>query len=119
MAHAFIPHPRFPPHNMDSTRKVAKYLAVIALLVVAVAILYVDQFPDVRYKLAWDAGKQKAASLNAVFTYSNSNGECPEHRYEGVKIVSRAPDIMLINGFMSQEEADALIRLAFVLFGCS
>ena len=37
---------------------------------------------------------------------------CPEHQFDSVKIVSRAPDIMVIDGFLTKFEAEYLMKLA-------
>ena len=37
---------------------------------------------------------------------------CPEHQFDSVKIVSRAPDIMVIEGFLTKFEAEHLMKLA-------
>lgn len=37
---------------------------------------------------------------------------CPVHKYDGVRMVSRKPEIMLIDGFLSEREADVLLNLA-------
>src|SRR5271170_64964 len=40
---------------------------------------------------------------------------CPAHHFESVKIVSRAPDIMLIEGFVTEAEAEFLVKTAYFL----
>jgi hypothetical protein len=37
---------------------------------------------------------------------------CPPHYFSSVKIVSRAPDIIVIEGFLSKEEAEYLVNFA-------
>jgi|SRR5271170_271884 len=39
---------------------------------------------------------------------------CPAHQFESVKIVSRAPDIMLIEGFVTEAEAAFLVKTAYI-----
>lgn len=39
---------------------------------------------------------------------------CPAHKFKSVRHLSRAPDIMVIEGFLSSEEADALLELAYL-----
>jgi hypothetical protein len=38
---------------------------------------------------------------------------CPVHRFNGVRMLSRKPDIILIDGFLSGREAEALLNLAY------
>ena len=37
---------------------------------------------------------------------------CPEHQFQSVKFLSRSPDMMLITGFMTEVEAEFLVRIA-------
>ena len=39
---------------------------------------------------------------------------CPAHQYDSVKVISRSPDIMIIEGFLTKFEAEYLIKLAYV-----
>ena len=39
---------------------------------------------------------------------------CPIHQFGSVKIVSRAPDIMLIEGFVTEAEATFLVKAAYI-----
>ena len=41
-----------------------------------------------------------------------SNG-CPAHKFKSVRQLSRAPDIMIIEGFLTAEEAEALLEIAY------
>ena len=38
---------------------------------------------------------------------------CPVHKYDRVRIVSRRPEIMLIEGFLSEREAEAILNMAY------
>jgi hypothetical protein len=38
---------------------------------------------------------------------------CPVHKFSGVRIVSRRPEIILIDGFLTDHEARALITIAY------
>ena len=42
---------------------------------------------------------------------------CPIHQFGSVKIVSRAPDIMLIEGFVTEAEAAFLVKTAYIPCG--
>lgn len=37
---------------------------------------------------------------------------CPEHHFKSVRQLSRAPDIMIIDGFLSNVEAEFLVKAA-------
>jgi hypothetical protein len=38
---------------------------------------------------------------------------CPLHQFDSVKVLSRSPDIMIIEGFLTKFEAEYLINLAY------
>ena len=37
---------------------------------------------------------------------------CPDHQFKSVRLVSRSPEIILIDGFLTEEEAAALVLMA-------
>lgn len=37
---------------------------------------------------------------------------CPDHQFKSVRLVSRSPEIMIIDGFLTEEEAAALVLMA-------
>ena len=37
---------------------------------------------------------------------------CPKHRFTSVQLVSRVPKMILIEGFMTESEAEFLVRIA-------
>jgi len=39
---------------------------------------------------------------------------CPKHQFESVRFISRSPEIILIDGFLTKAEADALVRIAYL-----
>ena len=39
---------------------------------------------------------------------------CPAHKFKSVRHLSRAPDIMIIEGFLTPEEADVLVEVAYL-----
>jgi len=54
---------------------------------------------------------QGAQSLD-VLPATLPNG-CPAHKFKSVRHLSRAPDIMVIEGFLTPEEANALVEVAY------
>jgi hypothetical protein len=38
--------------------------------------------------------------------------ECPDHKFTSVRQLSRAPDVMIIEGFLTKFEADYLVDIA-------
>jgi hypothetical protein len=53
----------------------------------------------------------------AVFNLADHYRQgCPDHKFDSVMHVSRTPPIMLIEGFMTQAEADFLVKLGY--FNC-
>jgi hypothetical protein len=47
--------------------------------------------------------------IDEAAKYENS---CPFHQFDSVKVVSRAPDVMIIEGFLTKFEAEHLLELA-------
>lgn len=39
---------------------------------------------------------------------------CPKHQFDSVRFISRSPEIILIDGFLTKAEADALVRIAYL-----
>lgn len=43
---------------------------------------------------------------------------CPKHRFTSIQFVSREPHMMLIEGFLTEAEAEILVNIAFPLALC-
>jgi len=61
------------------------------------------------------ATPQPSSSASPVFADDESAYEhsCPPHQYDSVKIVSRDPDILIVQGFLSPFERKYLVDLAY------
>lgn len=53
--------------------------------------------------------QETVAPFNLADNYRDS---CPDHQFKSVRLVSRSPEIMIIDGFITEEEADALVHMA-------
>jgi hypothetical protein len=104
--------PVLPPTN-----KWPKYVPLLGILTALLGAFSVNQFAvdfdplSIRQALSNFATPSKdnsPVSLGAQYR----NG-CPEHRFSSVKHLSRAPDIMVIEDFLTPAEAETLIRLAY------
>ncbi|KAI0143041.1 hypothetical protein GGR57DRAFT_370827 [Xylariaceae sp. FL1272] len=58
-------------------------------------------------------------SLLAIDTAGAKDPECPDHRFDGVHIFSRAPLVIYVDGFLSPTEREELLRLSEPLFAPS
>ena len=43
---------------------------------------------------------------------------CPKHRFTSIQFVSREPHMMLIEGFLTEAEAEILVNIAYPLTLC-
>jgi len=55
---------------------------------------------------------EPAAPVSLGEQYRNG---CPNHQFESVRIISRSPEIILIDGFLTKAEADVLVNMAYFL----
>ena len=39
---------------------------------------------------------------------------CPKHQFESIQLLSRSPPMMLISGFITEVEAEFLVRIAYL-----
>ena len=101
---------------MPAANKWPKYVQLLGILTALLAAFSVNQ-----YAIDFDLHSLRQAFSNfTTFKASTPpslgtqyrNG-CPEHRFTSVKHVSRAPDIMVIEDFLTPAEAEALIRIAY------
>jgi hypothetical protein len=87
------------------------YLNSIALfgLITALAFLNLD-FSTVNHPFGqlFKRTPTEVVTFNLADLYRQG---CPEHVFRSVIHVSRAPDIMIIEGFLTEAEADFLVQL--------
>lgn len=87
------------------------YLNSIALfgLITALAFLNLD-FSSVNnpFGQLFKRTPTEVVTFNLADVYRQG---CPEHVFSSVIHVSRAPDIMIIEGFLTEAEADFLVQL--------
>jgi len=107
---------RVPLWTMDN---ISKYVNVLGLLGVLTCILYVnplgDHLPIVVYParfahdtyLKYTADPPPRESLPPEY----ADG-CPAHKYKSVRLLSRSPDLLFIEGFLSHFEAEYLLNIA-------
>jgi hypothetical protein len=111
--------PSSPPKPTNPTiasgKSRSKYISVLGLLGFSLAILSVitrvASTSHVNIPFLNDFLK-KISGIGVIDEAAKYEHGCPEHRFDSVKIVSRAPDIIIIEGFLTKFEADYLIKLA-------
>jgi len=99
-----------------------KYINILGLLGFVTAIVYINPLTNDAPIIARANDFLKRAtgihfqtsslSKEEEFLAKYANG-CPAHQYSAVKIASRAPDIMVIENFLSPEEAEYLVKFAY------
>lgn len=101
-----------------------KYINILGLLGFVTAIVYINPLTSdapiiarANQFLKRTTGidfqqSSSSSSSEAAFLAKYANG-CPVHQYSAVKIVSRSPDIMVIENFVTSEEADYLVKFAY------
>jgi hypothetical protein len=99
-----------------------KYLNVLGLLGLLSAIIYVNPLAVSPSAITSVLKRSTSFSPPIIFEAEDpfeslaeeyrTNG-CPNHQFISVKRVSRIPDIVLIEGFLTKEEADFLVHAAY------
>jgi hypothetical protein len=103
---------------LASAKRAIYWSVVVGLIGVLVALVYVDRLPptvktltSVRYIL-----RQWLGELSPELTVDNLAAEyrkgCPAHKFTSVRILSREPSMMLIEGFLTDVEAEFLVKIA-------
>jgi hypothetical protein len=111
----------------------SKYLNLVGFIGLLVAIIYINPLAGVpppltklgkqisslltpatpklpaRGQVAWE----DTASWENLADLYRANG-CPEHRFKAVRRVSRDPEIILIENFLTPAEAQFLVHAAYV-----
>lgn len=98
---------------MEKSR--TKYLSVVGFLSILIAAVYIgNSVLTTNFSHSILAPIRFVSTTNAVDTLgARYRRECPTHRFKSVKIVSRKPDIMIIDEFLTPEEANVLIGAAY------
>jgi hypothetical protein len=83
----------------------------LLLLVVAYGAFFVDVIPfpsQLRFDRQGVSRKLTLDNLAAEYRKG-----CPKHQFESIQLLSRSPQMMLISGFMTEVEAEFLVRIAY------
>jgi hypothetical protein len=101
---------------LPTTNKWPKYVPLLGILTALLGALSVNQFAvdfdplSIRQAFSNFTTSKDNTPISLGAQYRNG---CPEHRFSSVKHLSRAPDIMVIEDFLTPAEAETLIRLAY------
>jgi len=95
-----------------------KYLNVVPILGVLVALAYIALesasiagiFTSVRGYFENLSNTQPEAGMKRLVQEYRKG--CPNHRFKSTQLLSRDPDIVLIEGFLTQAEAQFLVKAA-------
>jgi hypothetical protein len=109
------------PAKKDINNGWTKYINILGLLGFVTAIVYINPLTrdapiiaranDYLKRTTGIHFQSSSLSKEEEFLARYANG-CPPHHYSAVKIASRAPDIMVIENFVTKEEADYLVNFA-------
>ena len=59
-----------------------------------------------------------AKNVTPVHLADQYRNGCPHHQFDSVRIISRSPEIILIEGFLTKQEAEVLVQMAYVFKVC-
>jgi hypothetical protein len=102
----------------------AKYFNILGLLGLILALVYVNPFSGT--PPAFLSNSPVFARLNNLFKKPTGASTgltqnemiekyrygCPNHQFDSVKVLSRTPDMMVIEGFLTKDEANYLVQFA-------
>ena len=114
------------PQSSSSKLKMAKgnswlkYINVLGLLGFILAILSVSpiagvassHLANIPFLSRLNDFLRKYSGTGVIDEAAKYEHGCPEHQFDSVKIVSRSPDIIVIEGFVTKFEAEYLLELA-------
>jgi hypothetical protein len=101
--------------------KGAIYWGIVGLIGVLAALGYVDLLPlkvyiltPVSYIQQWL--REFSLKLSIQSLANEYRKGCPTHEFTSVRILSRQPSMMLIEGFLTDLEAQFLVRVGYIYF---
>jgi hypothetical protein len=103
---------------MDTTTGWTKYVNVLGFLGLLTTILYINPVANIipaisnRYQSFHNQATDSAPATPFDVLPAQYRNGCPVHKFKSVRQLSRKPDVMLIEGFLSQFEADYLLKIA-------
>jgi Na+/H+-dicarboxylate symporter len=95
-----------------------KYVTVVGFLGIVIAAVYINAAANLSPSIFALLQSLREEFVTAGSTPSVASlapryrKECPKHRFKSVKIVSPQPNIMIIEEFLTSEEAQFLINAA-------
>jgi len=100
-----------------------KYLSVVGLLGIVVAAVYINSvvnlLPSPSILVPLRSLPDKFATSGAASSIESLGDQyrkgCPKYRFKSVKLVSSDPNVMIIEEFLTSEEAHSLINAAYYL----
>jgi hypothetical protein len=91
------------------------YLSVFSIISLFIAIIAVNplsfRIPSIPFRFSPGADSCSGTKLECLAAKYREG--CPLHRFDSVKRLSRVPDITIIEGFLTEDEAEVLVEIAF------
>lgn len=91
------------------------FLGVVAYILVGAPLVSLFNFSGSEYSYSTStsdgsAGGSVGDKLDSLII-PEANLDCEEHGYKGVYVLSREPLVVYIEGFLSEEECEGVVRL--------
>jgi len=105
-----LAEPRFHPTMNGEWINAFRAVGLLLLVVVTYDVFRLDVIPfpaQLRFHRPAAARKLTIDTLAAEYRKG-----CPKHQFESIQLLSRSPQMMLISGFMTEMEAEFLVRIA-------
>jgi hypothetical protein len=85
---------------------------LLLLVVVAYGAFLADVIPfPAQLRFHGQTTSRKLTIDNLAAEYRKG---CPKHQFKSIQLLSRSPQMMLISGFITEVEAEFLVRIAYL-----
>jgi len=89
-----------------------RYFGVLLFLSALIAVVSINPLGVVQFPTSFSFPSFEKATKLETLARKYREG-CPRHQFTAVKRISRVPDMILIEGFLTKDEADILVELAY------
>ena len=100
--------------------KPAKQSNLFAFIGIAVGIISAGLWvkPFITKSLSFGFANNAGIEVRQETFLDRYEHGCPLHQFKSVRLLSRSPHMILIDGFVTPEEAEVLIRVAYTPADC-
>lgn len=100
--------------KMDSSNQWITRLNIVGFLGLVLAVTYFIPYQEISSSFSIAKIGSSVATTRSVVVdnlATEYRKGCPQHRFTSVRILSRAPNIILIEGFVTPTEAEFLVKI--------